>query len=470
MNLFFVLMVLGSSLLGWGTEKTLLSRIDGGGDLYEFSETQSVGNNCIARRKWIEIEGRPNQAAATVANDILREEITVGKRLDRKHCPPRGSQLKYEFSNEIVKTRDWYYKSQEPYRPIVRPLGLRVTVKISGKSQIVTEKCIGVNLLSGDVFEINKLFKFQWGTELSKKMRNFLGKNAPLVQKNDEIDRGLLDWLEKSLVCATEQGLLISPQNITIPPNIFDVSDSVQYWNNQLEGRDSSQGDEIQIVPQELKYQATQERNLSDRPYRIFIPQVTGSNPDLVKRVSDLIAWEQMSSNAASDSSSKQKITLKTKMEDEAFNRFYAAYSVLLNSQKVLCVQWHESTNYAYPDDHFYRAVISLETGKKLGGADAFDNLQGLLSFLHKDQIRTINEKIAEHDGEGKDFPEYTARFQRKDLDYFYINEQGIFFEFRYAFPHASRAAAPQEKFFYSWSQIKPFIKRTGPLAPFVSG
>ncbi|NDC23278.1 MAG: hypothetical protein EBZ49_03990, partial [Proteobacteria bacterium] len=106
MNLFFVLMVLGSSLLGWGTEKTLLSRIDGGGDLYEFSETQSVGNNCIARRKWIEIEGRPNQAAATVANDILREEITVGKRLDRKHCPPRGSQLKYEFSNEIVKTRD----------------------------------------------------------------------------------------------------------------------------------------------------------------------------------------------------------------------------------------------------------------------------------------------------------------------------------------------------------------------------
>jgi hypothetical protein len=54
-----------------------------------------------------------------------------------------------------------------------------------------------------------------------------------------------------------------------------------------------------------------------------------------------------------------------------------------------------------------------------------------------------------------------------KDLNEFSVSDKGVTFLFDAGFPHAIQALQPEGEYFFSYAEIRPYIKRDGPLSVF---
>ena len=59
--------------------------------------------------------------------------------------------------------------------------------------------------------------------------------------------------------------------------------------------------------------------------------------------------------------------------------------------------------------------------------------------------------------------------FTADDLEGFSVGDDGVTFTFDYGFPHVVKALEPDGKYFMTWNELRPFIKRGGLLGRFVS-
>ena len=53
-------------------------------------------------------------------------------------------------------------------------------------------------------------------------------------------------------------------------------------------------------------------------------------------------------------------------------------------------------------------------------------------------------------------------------MDDLSIYGRGVTFYFDAGFPHVIQALEPDEEYFFSYAELRPYIKRNGPLAVFV--
>ncbi|HYJ45883.1 MAG TPA: hypothetical protein VEV81_04655, partial [Pyrinomonadaceae bacterium] len=60
------------------------------------------------------------------------------------------------------------------------------------------------------------------------------------------------------------------------------------------------------------------------------------------------------------------------------------------------------------------------------------------------------------------------VKFKSADLDDFSVGARGITFLYDAGFPHVVQALEPVGRYFFSYAQLKPYIKRDGPLALFI--
>jgi hypothetical protein len=60
-------------------------------------------------------------------------------------------------------------------------------------------------------------------------------------------------------------------------------------------------------------------------------------------------------------------------------------------------------------------------------------------------------------------------KFELKDLDNFSVGKTGITFLYDAGFPQVIAAYEPSGKYFMSYAELKPFVKRDGMLWQFVS-
>lgn len=60
------------------------------------------------------------------------------------------------------------------------------------------------------------------------------------------------------------------------------------------------------------------------------------------------------------------------------------------------------------------------------------------------------------------------VHFTVENLSSFKLDERGVTFLHDFEFPHAFLAAEPEEEYFFSYKELKPFIDEKGLLAPFV--
>jgi hypothetical protein len=148
------------------------------------------------------------------------------------------------------------------------------------------------------------------------------------------------------------------------------------------------------------------------------------------------------------------------------------AFEVNFNRNSLLDISFTLTGTGAYTSSRTRNVVVSLKTGQRLKASDVF--VSGTLSPLARkinetmqaDILKTIqavkkNNYDVERAFEGN-------VFEPPNLDAFSVGEKGLTFAYYFDFPQAIKSAEPKGRYFFSYDQLKSFIKPDGPLGPLV--
>lgn len=175
--------------------------------------------------------------------------------------------------------------------------------------------------------------------------------------------------------------------------------------------------------------------------------------------------------------------TLKENLTDSDW-LYELSYKVNYNKNGVLDIALHQEGSGAYPDGSTVEVIADLKTGEQIKFADAFkaDSLTTFAEMVDKKlsvektgMIQRIDK--GEFDDGGK--PDKEAddalkeslnglSFTAESFDQFSISVKGVTIIYDAGFPHVIQAAQPDGQYFFTWAELKPFIKPDGLLARFV--
>ena len=147
-------------------------------------------------------------------------------------------------------------------------------------------------------------------------------------------------------------------------------------------------------------------------------------------------------------------------------------YKVNYNRNFILDITFTQEGIGAYPDTHRKHFAIDLRTGELIKAADAFESasLDALAALVDK-KLQAENQATIRDSAGDRETAEgllKDLKFKASDLDEFSVGDKGITFLYDAGFPHAVQALQPAGQYFFSFAELKPFIKRDGPLGSFV--
>jgi hypothetical protein len=153
-------------------------------------------------------------------------------------------------------------------------------------------------------------------------------------------------------------------------------------------------------------------------------------------------------------------------------------YKVNYNKNQILDITFSQSGSGAYPDSQTKHFAINLKNGTVIKASDAFEQhklipLAGLVGAKFRAELDRILKDLAESksDPEGiriaKEAQE-ALEFKLSDIDDFSIGDKGVTFLYDAGYPHAIQAFEPNGEYFFSYSELKSYIKRDGPLGQFI--
>jgi hypothetical protein len=118
--------------------------------------------------------------------------------------------------------------------------------------------------------------------------------------------------------------------------------------------------------------------------------------------------------------------------------------------------------------------VVDLKTGKRVTPLDVFINLERLAAKAKDKQAAEVEKSLKqiESDPANKEYLDFdffeNTNFTVENLEKFAVSDKGVTFIYDYGFPHVIFALQPEGRYFFSWAQLKPFIKPGGLLAKFI--
>jgi hypothetical protein len=153
-------------------------------------------------------------------------------------------------------------------------------------------------------------------------------------------------------------------------------------------------------------------------------------------------------------------------------------YKVNYNQDYLLDITFTEEFEGAYPDTGTKHFLINLKNGKVVRAADAFNPnslnaLAGLVDKKLKAEVTELNkvnedDKTADADAKSHVRDELKKlRIGVRNLDQFSISDKGVTFLFDAGFPHVIQALQPEGEYFFSYAELRPYIRQDGPLGVF---
>ena len=147
-------------------------------------------------------------------------------------------------------------------------------------------------------------------------------------------------------------------------------------------------------------------------------------------------------------------------------------YKVNYNRNGILDITFTQEGMGAYPDTHTKHFAINLGSGELIQAADAFDSSSmETLAGLVNQKLRAEIQQIIKDNPEDKESVEGMLKELKIDagaINDFSISDKGITFLYDAEFPHVAQAVEPVGQYFFSFAELKPYIKREGPLGVFV--
>ena len=198
----------------------------------------------------------------------------------------------------------------------------------------------------------------------------------------------------------------------------------------------------------------------------VNLPVVSGLPPQVLRNV-----------RATLDLKNIFQTSLAEYREDAWLEEF--DFKVNYNKRHILDISFWQSGTGAYPDTHHAHFAISLRTGKALKAQDVFEGgalyaLAGTANEKLRDEIAEqikVVEEDKELDADGRSgIKEQLSglSFNVADLDNFEVGDKGVTFLYDAGFPHVIQALQPDGRYFITYAQLAPYIRRDGPLGVFL--
>jgi hypothetical protein len=153
-------------------------------------------------------------------------------------------------------------------------------------------------------------------------------------------------------------------------------------------------------------------------------------------------------------------------------------YKVNYNKNHVLDITFTQDGSGAYPDTHTRHFAINLKNGSVIKAADVFmEKKLPELSRILNDKLQAELKEILESLVSSKSDPEDVAiaketqeplRYTIENLNEFSVGPKGITFLYDAGYPHAIQAFELNGKYFFSYAELKSFIRRDRLLGQFI--
>jgi len=154
------------------------------------------------------------------------------------------------------------------------------------------------------------------------------------------------------------------------------------------------------------------------------------------------------------------------------------SYKVNYNKASILDITFTQDGAGAYPDTQTRHFAINLKNGSVMKASDVFlterlPTLQTMLNEKLQGELKEILESLRDSKSDPEDIRMATEaqepqEYKLENLDDFEVGAKGLTFLYDAGYPHVIQAFEPNGRYFFSYSDLKSFIKSDGPLGQFV--
>ena len=148
------------------------------------------------------------------------------------------------------------------------------------------------------------------------------------------------------------------------------------------------------------------------------------------------------------------------------------SYEVNYNKNGILDISLTQEGAGAYPDSQTYNLVIDLKTGNQVKFDDVFrsDQRAPFAALVGKKLEVEKRQQMAEVDKEQTDREANESikeslrglEFTAETFNEFTVGEKGVTILYDAGFPHAIQAVQPDGRYFFTWAEVRSFIKPNG--------
>jgi len=216
----------------------------------------------------------------------------------------------------------------------------------------------------------------------------------------------------------------------------------------------------VAVTPKKITYNRPKPFSEYKKSFVIIRPKVKGISLAMAKKIETTISYEKVFDFRVQD-----EISDIQWLEE-------ASYAVVYNKNGILGVTISVMGSGAYPSEASQPIIVNLETGDKVLAKDVFVKLSELAAKGKQTQEAETKRAILEIKKENPEEESPASLFENTDftvenLDKFSVSDKGITFWYDYGFPHVILALQPEGRYFFSWAELKHFIKPDGLLAQF---
>ena len=198
----------------------------------------------------------------------------------------------------------------------------------------------------------------------------------------------------------------------------------------------------------------------------VSYPVISGLTPTALRRVRSLLSFKSIFD-----------YSLAEYQNDAWLSEF--DYVVNHNGDHLLDLTFTQSGMAAYPDEQSKHFLIDLRTGGIITAGDAFQAGQlAELAALVDSRLQADIEQLKKDNATSKEIdPSQRAsiddayavlKFGTKELNDFSVSQKGITFLYDAGFPHVIKALEPNGRYFFTYADLKQYIREDGPLAQFI--
>ena len=220
------------------------------------------------------------------------------------------------------------------------------------------------------------------------------------------------------------------------------------------------------ITPRKVVHRRTNTSADYKKRYTIVYPKISGVSRRLKQKIERNLRYEK-TFNYYFTSGLDEQYHLLDK----------AAYRVIYNKNSVLNLRFSIDVSTAYKSHYDKTVAVNLKTGDLIKPEDVF--IESKIEQLAKKLDKSLQAEIAKtvrrvkKDSGADEGGQILAQFKEKIyvpffLDEFEMSDKGITFVYKYEFAPIARNYEPPGRFFLSYTQLKPFVRRDGLLGKFV--